>query len=171
MSSCCLPDQGTKPTEEKLIALGRKLNVAERIHFSGFLADPYSAMRSCDIIIVCSRNEGFGRVAVEAMLMEKAVVYAAAGGLLESMIDGQTGISYPPANIERLVAGLEELIGNPERRRSIERFSRPYAEAKFGRGASGGEIFRTLVKLPRTAPKTFTPSLLGENMSIQLRTW
>ena len=160
-----LAGSGDQTYREKLAALGRKLKVAERIHFSGFLADPYSAMRSCDIIIVCSRNEGFGRVAVEAMLMEKAVVYAAAGGLLESMIDGQTGISYPPANIERLVAGLEELISNPERRRSIERFSRPYAEARFGRGANGGEIFRTLVKLPRTAPKTLTPSLLaGEHV-------
>ena len=150
---------------EKLVALGRKLNVAERIHFSGFLDDPYPAMRSCDIILVCSRNEGFGRVAVEAMLMEKAIVYAAAGGLLESMIDGQTGISYPPTNIERLVAGLEELISNPERRRSIERFSRPYAIARFGRRASNGEIFRTLLSLrSRTTPKSLAPSLLAESV-------
>ena len=160
-----LAGSGDQTYREKLVALGRKLNVAERIHFSGFLDDPYPAMRSCDIILVCSRNEGFGRVAVEAMLMEKAVVYAAAGGLLELMIDGQTGISYPPTNIARLVAGLEELISNPERRRSIERFSRPYAERDSVGGSSDGEIFRTLLGLrSRTAPKTFAPSLLAENM-------
>jgi hypothetical protein len=155
---------GDQTYQEKLAGLARNLNVADRIHFSGFLVDPYSAMHSCDIIIVCSRNEGFGRVAVEAMLMEKPVVYAAAGGLLESMVDGQTGLSYPPANIERLVAVLEELINNPELRGSIGRFARPYAEARFGRGAGGGEIFHSLIKLPRAAPKMLSPSLLAESM-------
>ncbi len=150
---------------ERLVALGRKLKVAERIHFSGFLDDPYRAMRSCDIIVVCSRNEAFGRVAVEAMLLKKAVVYAAAGGLLESMIDGQTGLSYPPADIESLVAGLEELIGNPERRTAIGEFARRHAIARFGRGAGGREIFGTLLELrSQAAPKVLAPGLLEDNV-------
>lgn len=148
---------------ETLVALATKMDVAERIHFSGFLADPYPAMRSCDIILICSRNEGFGRVAVEAMLMEKAVVYAAAGGLLETMIDGETGISYPPADIERLVAGLEEVINNPERLKSMGKFSRNYAAARFGRGAGGGEVFHSLCKLrSRKVENNLVPSLLAE---------
>ncbi len=133
------------------------LEIADRVRFCGFLSDPFPAMRACDIIVVCSRNEAFGRVAIEGMLLAKPVVYAAAGGMLETMIDGETGVSYPPGDVSRLVARLDELMAAPERGRALGERARNYAAERFSREAYGGKVFRELLEL-RSQPVKRLPA-------------
>ena len=110
---------GDQAYRDWLARLAEDLGISERVHFPGNLAEPYAAMRACDIVLVCSRNEAFGRVAIEASLLRRPVVYAAAGGLLETMIDRETGLAYPPGDTGRLVACLEEIIADPELGRAL----------------------------------------------------
>ena len=104
-------------------------------------------MRECDIIVVCSRKEGFGRAAVEGMLLEKPVVYTAVGGMLEAMVDGETGLSYPPEDVDRLVVQIEKLIANPDCGRALAKRARNYAAERFSRDSYGGKVFRELLDL------------------------
>jgi FkbM family methyltransferase len=139
-----------------------ELQIADRVHFSGFLADPYPAMRACDVIVTCSRAEAFGRVAVEAMLLSKPVVYPAVGGYAEYMRAGETGLSYPPADIAALTARLEELVDDPDRRRDLGQSARAYALHRFSREGYGGEVFRTLTEMrSRDVPPASMPSTLA----------
>jgi glycosyltransferase involved in cell wall biosynthesis len=105
--------------ERQLVRLAEDLGITDRVRFSGFLVKPYAARQACDIVLVCSRNEAFGRVAIEAMLLAKPVVYTATGGMLETMVDGKTGLSYPPGDIGRLATQLEALIADRERAKAL----------------------------------------------------
>ncbi|MFK0385445.1 glycosyltransferase family 4 protein [Agrobacterium sp. NPDC090273] len=53
-------------------------------------------MKSSDIIVIPSRWEGFGLVAVEAMRLSKPVVASAVGGLKEILGNGGFGYLVPP---------------------------------------------------------------------------
>ena len=67
--------------EETIKKLAEKLNVSDRVRFTGFLENIAPTLAAMDIIVIPSRCEPFGRVAVEAMAMKKAVVASDAGGL------------------------------------------------------------------------------------------
>lgn len=49
-----------------------------------------------DVVVMPSRWEGFGLVAIEAMRAGKAVIATRVGGLPEVVADGETGILVPP---------------------------------------------------------------------------
>jgi len=89
------------------------------VRLAGFISDVYAAMRQTDIVLVCSRHEAFCRVAVEAMLLGKPVVYSASGALPDYMQDGKTGLAYSPGDIPQLVNLIEILLAHPETGRAL----------------------------------------------------
>jgi len=129
----------------RLLGLIEELGLKERVKIGGFLADLYPAMAATDIVLVCSRQEAFGRVAAEAMLLGRPVVYAATGGMLEYMEDGITGVSYRPGSVDELVRRIEELIDDPARAARIGVAAQVRAREKFTR--YGGGVFRILQKV------------------------
>lgn len=121
--------------------------LAGRVQMPGFLSDPYPAMRETEIHIVCSRNEAFGRACVEAMLLGKPVIYTAAGSFPEYMIDGVTGLAYPPGDAAALASRVSALMDHPELMTSLGKQAQACAMAKFTRDAYGGEFYRALRSL------------------------
>ena len=68
-------------------------------------------------IVACpSRREGFGVTCAEAMAYGRPVVASAVGGLLDLVVDGETGLHVPPRDPAALRAALERLLGDPELR-------------------------------------------------------
>ena len=63
-------------------------------------------MAECDLVVVPSRWEGFGLVAIEAMRAGRAVVATNVGGLAEVVVDGETGILCPAASPDALQAAI-----------------------------------------------------------------
>ena len=60
-----------------------------------------------------SHREGFGVVCAEAMAYGRPVVVASAvGGLLDLVVDGETGLLVPPRDVRALRAALERLLGD-----------------------------------------------------------
>jgi glycosyltransferase involved in cell wall biosynthesis len=70
-------------------------------------------------VVACpSHREGFGVVCAEAMAHGRPVVAGAVGGLLDLVVDGQTGLLVPPRDVAALRAALERLLADgPLRRR------------------------------------------------------
>ncbi len=87
------------------------------------LAELYASARA---LIVPSVEE-FGITAVEAQAAGRPVIAAAAGGALETVLDGQTGRLVEPDDVDSFAAaieGLDELDFDPARAvQNAERFS------------------------------------------------
>jgi glycosyltransferase involved in cell wall biosynthesis len=93
--------------------LSRKLGVAGRVQFKGFvrsekLKDYY---RECSVVVMSSVwPEPFGMVGIEAMRYGLPVVAFDAGGIREWLIDGQNGYLVPWMDRAAYAARLEELL-------------------------------------------------------------
>jgi glycosyltransferase involved in cell wall biosynthesis len=71
-------------------------------------------------LVVCpSRREGFGMACLEGMAHGKPVVAAAVGGLLDLVVDGETGLLVPPRDARALRAAIERLLGDAAFRRRL----------------------------------------------------
>lgn len=83
-------------------------------------------------VVVCpSRREGFGVACLEAMAHARPVVATAVGGLLDLVVDGETGIVVPPRDPVALRSALQRLLADPELRRSLGAAGRERARERF----------------------------------------
>ena len=83
-------------------------------------------------VVACpSHREGFGVACLEAMAHGKPVVAGAVGGLLDLVVDGETGIHVPPRDVEALRRALERLLDDRELRRRLGRAARERVRREF----------------------------------------
>jgi D-inositol-3-phosphate glycosyltransferase len=91
--------------------------VADRVRF----VDPQphhllsTFYRAADVVVVPSRSESFGLVALEAAACGIPVVAAAVGGLRTLVKDDETGFLVEGRDPADFAARIDELLGNPHR--------------------------------------------------------
>jgi glycosyltransferase involved in cell wall biosynthesis len=90
-----------------------------KIHSMGFVYDPENYMAAADIFCLPSYREGFGGVVIEAGAMNLPAVATRITGLVDAVVEGETGILVPPKNIPALVEALFTLIRSPELRQEM----------------------------------------------------
>jgi starch synthase len=106
--------------------------------------------------------EPLGIVNLEAMACEAAVVATATGGIVEVVVDGETGLLVPfeqaegdivPRDPEGFVAGIAErvnaLVADPDRARAMGRAGRERAVTEFDWGAIArqtSDVYASLVR-------------------------
>ena len=83
-------------------------------------------------VVACpSRREGFGVVCAEAMAHERPVVASAVGGLLDLVVDGETGLLVPPGDVRALRGALDRLLADRDLRRRLGEAARGRISARF----------------------------------------
>jgi D-inositol-3-phosphate glycosyltransferase len=109
------------PVAVRFQAAARDAGVADRFHMWGALAreDVPALLRSADVAICTPWYEPFGIVPLEAMACGVPVVGSAVGGLLDTLVDGVTGVHVPPRDPTALAAALRSLLADPALRRSM----------------------------------------------------
>ena len=100
--------------------------------FTGFLQgdDLATAYASADLFVFPSATETFGQVIQEAMASGLPVVAARAGGALDLIREGETGLFFAPGSPADLRAAARELLDAPERRAAMGRAARAAAERR-----------------------------------------
>jgi glycosyltransferase involved in cell wall biosynthesis len=83
-------------------------------------------------VVACpSYREGFGVVCAEAMAHGRPVVASAVGGLLDLVVDGETGILVPPGDVEALRRELRRLLADVSLRRRLGEAGRARVRERF----------------------------------------
>lgn len=131
---------GEESYAKSIYELSDKLLLNDSVSFLGFRKDVPELMSAIDILVVPSHAEAFGNVAIEGMASAKPVVSSNTDGLLDIVVDGETGIHFPPGNITLLSEALSRLIkdkdlriklGNAGLKRVSEKFNGNVQFKKF----------------------------------------
>lgn len=118
-----------------------RLGVANRVGFTGFVAEPAAAMRALDIVVHASTEpEPFGLVIVEAMSCGRAVIVSDAGGAAELIVPGVNALTHPPGNAEQLAERITQLASDPELRARLGAAGRTTAQQRFNRTRLAEEL-------------------------------
>ena len=105
----------------ELEALARKEGIADRVTFAGFISDGdlVSTLRSSNVVVVPSRFEPFGIVALEAMAAGAPVVVSGVGGLAEIVDDNVDGLEVEPGNPRAIADAVVRVLSDPEAARGF----------------------------------------------------
>lgn len=95
---CILNIVGDGPYRSELEKLVEELKLSQYVKFWGYQSDVSRIYNYCDISLVCSEKEAFGRVTIEAMLASLPVIGSDSGATSEIIIDNNTGLLYKCGN-------------------------------------------------------------------------
>jgi glycosyltransferase involved in cell wall biosynthesis len=102
--------------EEYAALLRRKveeLGLTQRVRFMGHRSDVLAILQAADVVVHCSTSpEPFGRVIVEAMLSRRPIIASRAGGAMEILEDGKTGLLSEPGDVQDLVDCIHRFLGD-----------------------------------------------------------
>jgi glycosyltransferase involved in cell wall biosynthesis len=105
---------------ERLRHVADRFGVGDRVVFLGRVAraDLPALVRSADVVITVPWYEPFGIVPLEAMACGRPVIATAVGGLIDTVVHGQTGVHVPPRDASAVADALSELVVDGQRRNS-----------------------------------------------------
>jgi D-inositol-3-phosphate glycosyltransferase len=114
---------GRDPQARRLLALAERLGVADRVSLRGRVSreDLPALLRSADVVACVPWYEPFGIVPLEAMACGVPVVATAVGGLIDTVVDGVTGVHVPPRRPDAIAGAIAALLADPGRRADLGR--------------------------------------------------
>jgi glycosyltransferase involved in cell wall biosynthesis len=124
--------QASSATQRQLRARAESLGIADRIRFMGFRYPAGPWIAGCDLLIVPSVGEGFGRTLIEAMALGTIAVAADSGGHREIIEEGETGFLVPPDDVRAFADRVCRLLDRPNEVAALARRSRQHALERFG---------------------------------------
>jgi glycosyltransferase involved in cell wall biosynthesis len=110
---------GAGPLRRHLEQHAAHLGLQSDVEFLGFIEDMPKFFAHIDLFVMPSLHEGFGVAALEAMAAGKPVVASRVGGLMESVVDGSTGILVAPADAAALARAIVKLVRVPSLAREM----------------------------------------------------
>ncbi len=127
---------GTSSSSERSYETGIKrmageLGLGESVDFTGFRRDVPALLSAFDVLAFPSHEESFGLGLAEAMAMELPVVASKSAGVLDIVVDGETGVLIQPKDYRSLAAGIGKLARDPGLRRSYGTAGRNRVERLF----------------------------------------
>jgi len=106
---------GTGTAAEMIADAARTHRVRRSVAFLGHLPDAELAalLPAVDAVVLPSRYEPFGIVALEAAAAGAPLVASGAGGLGDIVVDGVSGVSFPPGNVPALARAVGRVLADP----------------------------------------------------------
>ena len=122
---------GGGPDSCRALRTASELGVADRVEFIGVVPRVEPLLRTADLLLLPSRNESFGLVALEAMASGVPVIASDVGGLPEVVEHGVTGFLAPVGDTEKMAEYAVTLLtdramfasfAEAGRRRAVDKF-------------------------------------------------
>jgi glycosyltransferase involved in cell wall biosynthesis len=119
----------------------------------GYRNDAFSYMCIADVVLMCSRSEGFGRVTVEGMLAGKVVIGARSGATTELIQDGVTGLLYTLGDYKELANKIQYIHDNPVQARLTGKNAKEWAALNFSEERYGMDLMQVLLNIAKSGVK------------------
>jgi glycosyltransferase involved in cell wall biosynthesis len=117
---------------KKLMKLVRKLNIQDKVIFTGKVEGVDVALGLIDIFVhPAIWEEGFGLAVLEAMASGKPIIVSNTGGIYALVKEGVNGWLLPPRNVEELSSAITKMIADPDLVKTMGANSRKLAREKF----------------------------------------
>ena len=123
----CFEDGDPLPVDTR-----RSLETHPRVIFAGAVNDtaPYYAM--ADVVVLPSHREGLPTVVLEAHAAGKPVVGASATGIVDVVVDGETGLLFPLGDVPALAKALARVISDKALANKLGLAGQEQVKRKFG---------------------------------------
>jgi glycosyltransferase involved in cell wall biosynthesis len=121
--------------------------IKDRCHFHsvcllGLRDDVPQLMALSDILVFPSLHEGFGIVGLEASAVGKPVVASRVGGIVEAVVDGQTGILHDVNDIEGMAESVCKILDDSDYRRQLGQAGRERVQKQFSLQVAADNLLR-----------------------------
>lgn len=136
---------GNGPYEDRLRELVEELNVRS-VEFIGYIEDPNEFYEKIDITLVCSENEAFGRVTIEAFAHSLPVIGYNNAGTSEIIENMNTGLLYGN-DFESLEEKMTYLLDNKNEILRLGNNARLSYLENFTVENNASKIYNVLLKL------------------------
>ncbi len=100
--------------------------------------------QASDLCVQASREEGLGFSPLEALACETPVVASSVGGLRETIVNGETGWTYPVGDADALARAMDEALARPDEARRRAQAGRRLVQERFERGLVFDRLMATL---------------------------
>jgi len=122
---------GDGPLREELKEKSYQLGIKNKVIFMGERDNVSEILKTFDIFVLPSLNEGMSNTILEAMATGIPVIASNVGGNPELVIDGRTGFLFSPNDVESLVQKIKTYILHPELKQKHGYNARKRVEEKF----------------------------------------
>lgn len=133
---------------KEVVTEAQRLGVASRFRFVG--SQPQDRLPlyygAADVVVVPSRYESFGLVAVEAMACGRPTVVSRAGGLTFTVEDGASGYLAPVGDAGQFAAHLARIVENPALRDRLGDYAHESAQ-RFAWTSVAESVFHVYERL------------------------
>lgn len=121
------------PEARRLLTLAHAMGVSKRVEFTGHVphTELPALLRSADVVVCAPRHRSSGAVALEAMACGIPVVATAVGGLVDSVLDGLTGVQVPPGKPDAIAKALRSLLADATQRELLSIAGRDRVNARY----------------------------------------
>jgi glycosyltransferase involved in cell wall biosynthesis len=102
---------GRGEARERLEQFAAQEGMSDRIHFTGFDANPYRWIAHSKLFLFSSKYEGLPTVIIEAHLLDKPVIATdCPTGVRELLMQGRAGILTPVGDVKAMSDAIQRLI-------------------------------------------------------------
>ncbi|KAA3598719.1 MAG: glycosyltransferase family 1 protein [Calditrichaeota bacterium] len=110
---------GDGELREQVHTLAKNLGISDKVIFTGMRNDIPQIFKALDVFVLTSRNEGLGRVLVEAMVSGIPIVASEVGGVPEVVEYGKSGLLFSSENISELSENILKLVSQNDLKENL----------------------------------------------------
>ncbi|HDY75386.1 MAG TPA: glycosyltransferase [Candidatus Marinimicrobia bacterium] len=123
---------GDGPEKENLVALSNRLEIYDKVFFSGWVADPISILMEKNFIYVCSSEfEGLPIAVLEAMAAGLPVISTNITGITTIIKDNETGFLVSRGNPQQLAQKIVQILDDDILRIRVARRGQQYIHDNY----------------------------------------
>lgn len=130
-SDCELILIGDGPCRERILSLIESNNSQSKVHCLGYSSRRLEYLKSFDVFVLPSLEEGIPRCIMEAQAAKVPVIGTDIDGIRDLVFHEQTGLLVPPKNPPLLAQAIARMLNSPDLSDSVAVGGRKLIEERF----------------------------------------